>query len=102
MVNSNDLDEIGGLHQGPFEPIAVFGMGCLMPDANNLDDFWNNIIKSKVSIRDLPEYRWDLADFYNEDGGVNKTYSKIGAFVENYEFDWRKYAGKADSGQIKR
>ena len=47
-----------GIEQGPFEPIAVIGLGALMPDADDIDAFWQNILDAKVSIRPLPEGRW--------------------------------------------
>ena len=47
-----------GIEQGPFEPIAVIGLGALMPDAHDIDAFWQNILDAKVSIRPLPEGRW--------------------------------------------
>ncbi len=31
--------------------IAIVGMGGLFPDAKNLDEYWNNIINKRVSIR---------------------------------------------------
>ena len=34
--------------------IAVVGMGCLFPDASNVDEFWNNVSTGRVSIRPLP------------------------------------------------
>jgi len=31
----------------PEERIAIVGMGALLPDANNVDSFWNNILSKK-------------------------------------------------------
>ena len=36
--------EVDGLNQAPFEPIAVIGMAALMPDAESIEEFWQNII----------------------------------------------------------
>ena len=77
--------------QGPFEPVAIIGMSCIFPDSENIDHFWQNILSKHISFKEVPEDRWDPNDFYNEEGGKNKTYSKIGAFVEDYEFDWRRW-----------
>ena len=66
-------------------------MSCIFPDSENIEEFWQNILSKHVSFKEVPEDRWDPNDFYNEDGGKNKTYSKIGAFVEDYEFDWRRW-----------
>ena len=42
-----------GLEQELFEPIAVIGLGALMPDAKDVDAFWQNIQQGKVSIKDV-------------------------------------------------
>ncbi|MEE2748171.1 MAG: beta-ketoacyl synthase N-terminal-like domain-containing protein, partial [Candidatus Thermoplasmatota archaeon] len=81
--------------QDPFEPIAVIGVGALLPDAPDIDTFWANILSSKISFKEVPDYRWTLSDFWVEGGPKNveenKTYSKIGAWVEHFEFDWRRW-----------
>ena len=86
---------VDGLNQAPFEPIAVIGMAALMPDAKSIDEFWQNIIDAHVSIKQVDKSRWD-PDIYWENGAPGnvtegKTYSKIGGFVEGYEFDWRRW-----------
>ena len=92
----SDLSELKGIEQGPFEPIAVVGLSCILPDSPDIETFWQNIIDANVSIKELPEDRWNLQDFFDAEGKpgsvkANKTYSKIGAFVEDFEFDWRRW-----------
>ena len=87
--------QVDGLNQAPFEPIAVIGMAALMPDADTIEQFWQNIIDAHVSIKEVSKDRWD-PDIYWENGAPGnvsegKTYSKIGGFVEGYEFDWRRW-----------
>ncbi|RJU81478.1 MAG: acyltransferase domain-containing protein [Candidatus Poseidoniales archaeon] len=86
-----------GIEQGLFEPIAIVGIGALMPDAEDVEAFWQNIIDAKVSIESVVEDRWPgkIEHFWKEGGPGNIdegfTYSKIGAFVKNFEFDWRRW-----------
>ena len=81
--------------QDPFEPIAIIGVGSILPDAPDAETFWQNVIDTHVSIREVPEHRWVVADHWVEGGPKNvpegKTYSKIGGFVEGFEFDWRRW-----------
>ena len=49
-LTTEDGKPCEGIDQGPFEPIAVIGLGALMPDAHNIDAFWKNILEAKVSI----------------------------------------------------
>ena len=86
-----------GLEQDPFEPIAIIGLGALMPDAQDVDQFWQNIKQGKVSIKNIQADRWPgkLEDFWKSGGPGDieegYTYSKIGAFVDNFEFNWRRW-----------
>ena len=81
--------------QDPFEPIAVIGVAALFPDAPDLDTFWDNILSAKVSLKEVPDGRWDVGDFWVEGGpknvDENKTYSKIGGWIEDFVFDWRRW-----------
>ena len=96
-LTTEDGKPCEGIEQGPFEPIAVVGLGALMPDAHNIDAFWQNILDAKVSIKPLPEGRWPgpIHHFWKEGGPGEHTegytYSKIGALVKEAEFDWRRW-----------
>ncbi len=61
------------------EPIAIIGMGCVLPGAADVDQYWANVLSSRSGIDDLgrtdPHAR---ADFLRA-GGVHpdKTYSLL-------------------------
>ena len=80
---------------GTFEPIAIVGIGAILPDAPDASSFWENVISGRASIRELPEHRWRAEDHWEQGGPKNvsegKTYSKIGAWVNDYEFDWKRW-----------
>ena len=64
------------------EPIAIIGMGCVLPDAPDVATFWANLLAGKSSIREVPHTRWDPKLFWSADKSLaDKTYAKIGAFV---------------------
>ena len=50
---------------------------------------------ANVSIENVPEDRWIVSDHWQEGGPKNipegKTYSRIGAFVKDFEFDWKRW-----------
>ncbi len=74
------------------EPIAIIGIGALLPDANNKEEFWQNIISGKNSITEVPTSVWDPKLYYSPDHNEEgKTYSKIGAFIKDYKFNSIKY-----------
>ncbi|MGB6031423.1 MAG: SDR family NAD(P)-dependent oxidoreductase, partial [Bacteroidota bacterium] len=77
--------------------IAVVGMGALFPDANNVDEFWQNILDKKVSIKPLPEEMLESEVFYRPDllGSISKqdkSTVNIAAYIEGHEYQTtRKY-----------
>jgi len=48
-------------------PIAVIGLSSIFADARNIEEYWNNIITGKDSIKDVPNNRWPIEDYYDED-----------------------------------
>ena len=72
--------------------VAVIGVGAVLPDAPNATQFWENVASARYSIMDVPGGRWDPADYYDPDPkAVGKTYSKIGGWVRDFQFDSLKY-----------
>ncbi len=94
--------------QHTFEPIAIVGLGAIMPDAPDATTFWRNITSGRYSIADVPPERWDPELYYDPDPhAVDKTYSKIGGWVREFGWDpiaWRlpvppRVAEQLDQGQ---
>jgi acyl transferase domain-containing protein len=92
----------------PTSPIAVVGVGAIMPDAPDADAFWANITGGRYSISDVPPERWDPALYYSPDHDEpDKTYSKVGGWVRDFPWDpirWKlpippKVADQMDDGQ---
>ncbi len=74
------------------EPIAVIGMGAIMPGALNKEEYWQNIVQGKNCITEVPKEKWDSSLFYSADRTApDKTYSKIGGFITGYKFNSLKY-----------
>ncbi|MFK8101186.1 MAG: beta-ketoacyl synthase N-terminal-like domain-containing protein [Saprospiraceae bacterium] len=69
-------------------PVAVIGFSAMFADAHNAEDFWTNIVQAKDSIIDVPESRWRIADYYDEDvTAPDKTYCKRGGFLPEIDFN---------------
>ena len=69
--------EVDGLNQAPFEPIAVIGMAALMPDAESIEEFWQNIIDAHVSIKEVPKERWDPEIYWENGAPGNVTEERL-------------------------
>jgi 8-amino-7-oxononanoate synthase len=58
------------------EPIAVVGMACRFPGAENLGGFWRVIDGAEVHVGSVPPDRWDHRRFYDPDPrAVDKAYT---------------------------
>ena len=73
--------------------IAVVGIGAVLPDAPDVPTFWENIKTGRYSISETPKERWDPDLYFDPDPTApEKTYSKIGGWVR--DFDWDPFAWK--------
>ncbi|MFK7807238.1 MAG: beta-ketoacyl synthase N-terminal-like domain-containing protein, partial [Saprospiraceae bacterium] len=69
-------------------PIAVIGLSSIFADAKNIEEFWNNIITGKDSIKEVPNNRWPIEDYYDPDmSAPDKTYCKVGGFMPEVDFN---------------
>lgn len=67
------------------EPIAIIGFGCRLPgDINSPSIFWESICNGIDAITDIPEDRWNISSYYDEDKEKHgKMYVKRGGFLKN-------------------
>ncbi len=68
------------------EPIAIIGMTGILPQAENLDQFWENLNRSKDCITEIPGNRWDWKVLYGDPmQEAGKTNVKWGGFIEDID-----------------
>ncbi|MFC9748316.1 beta-ketoacyl synthase N-terminal-like domain-containing protein [Streptomyces niveus] len=72
-----------------FEPIAVVGRGCVLPDALDPDTFWDNIAAGRTSLSAAPdEDRWRLPRRWamgTVDDHLDRTWTDVGGYVRGFE-----------------
>jgi amino acid adenylation domain-containing protein/non-ribosomal peptide synthase protein (TIGR01720 family) len=71
------------------EAIAIIGMGCRFPGAENPDAFWQLLHDGKEAITEVPASRWDINAFYDPNPEKpGKMNTRWGGFLnEVAEFD---------------
>jgi malonyl CoA-acyl carrier protein transacylase len=71
------------------ETIAIIGMGCRFPGAENPQAFWQLLHEGKEAITEVPASRWDINTFYDPNPEVpGKMNTRWGGFLEEVaEFD---------------
>lgn len=65
--------------------VAVIGMACHFPGAEDKDAYWTNLIHGRSSVTEVPKSRWDVDQFYSAAHTSGKTISKWGGFLDNIE-----------------
>src|SRR5688572_6014821 len=75
--------------RGVVEPIAIVGMSCRFPFAQNLKEFWNLLAQGKDTITEMPSDRWNAADYFDPDPEADrKTNQRHASFLKNiHDFD---------------
>jgi acyl transferase domain-containing protein/acyl carrier protein/NAD(P)-dependent dehydrogenase (short-subunit alcohol dehydrogenase family) len=72
--------------------VAIVGVGAVLPDAPNAIKFWQNIKQGVYSITEVKKERWNPDLYYDADPKApDKTYSKIGGWVRDWEWDPLKW-----------
>lgn len=66
--------------------IAIIGMNGSFPNANDLEQFWDNLQRGMDCITTIPKERWNHSRYYDARKGISgKVYSKWGGFMEEYQ-----------------
>ncbi|GAA1300472.1 SDR family oxidoreductase [Saccharothrix xinjiangensis] len=69
-------------------PIAVVGLGALLPGSTGVGRFWRSLVEGRDHITDIPPHRWRPEDHYDPDPAApDKTYARRGAFLSGVDFD---------------
>lgn len=66
------------------EPIAVVGMACRFPGADNVEGYWQLLEEGREAITEVPADRWDADRHFDPDPEAKgKMYSKRGGFIRD-------------------
>ncbi|MBO9699910.1 MAG: SDR family NAD(P)-dependent oxidoreductase [Sporocytophaga sp.] len=68
------------------DKIAIIGMSGRYPQAQNLDQYWENLAQGKNSIIEVPSSRWDIQQYYDADPKQKgKMYCKWMGMLDDVE-----------------
>ncbi|GHF09087.1 type I polyketide synthase [Streptomyces morookaense] len=69
-------------------PVAVTGLGALLPDARDVEQSWRLILGRHDAMTGIPPSRWLVDDYYDpEPGTPGKVYVRRGAFLPRVDFE---------------
>ncbi|MGZ9709219.1 SDR family NAD(P)-dependent oxidoreductase [Glaciimonas sp. GNP009] len=74
------------------DAIAVIGMSCRFPQAQNLEEYWQLLATGRDCVGEVPNGRWSMDGFFHADPDQaieqGKSYSKWGGFLDRItDFD---------------
>lgn len=84
LVKHFGLNGAGGVGANQ-QDIAIVGISCRLPDANDADIFWQNLNDGHSSFKEIPQDRWHWQDYYDEERAPGKTQSKWAALIEDVD-----------------
>ena len=68
------------------EPIAIIGIGCRFPGANDPNSFWQLLHEGRDAITEVPLQRWDLNRFFDPNPAIpGKMSTRWGGFLEQVD-----------------
>lgn len=74
------------------EEIAVVGMACMFPKADDLRQYWENIVRGVDAVEEVPDDRWEADAYFDADRQArDRVYSKWGGFLGRMKFDPMKW-----------
>ena len=69
-------------------PVAIIGIGCLFPRANNPDAYWANIINRVDAITEVPKTHWRSSDYYEKGSrSPEPICTSRGGFISPVDFN---------------
>lgn len=82
---------VGEDRQAQPEPIAIIGIGCRFPSANNPQAFWQLLRDGVDAISEVPAERFNLEDFFDPNPEIpGKISTRWGGFLDQVDqFDPR-------------
>ncbi|MBL4837439.1 MAG: SDR family NAD(P)-dependent oxidoreductase, partial [Kordiimonadaceae bacterium] len=67
------------------QDIAIIGLAGRYPQAQTVDEFWQNLVSGRDSITEVPITRWDHASLQEKAGQNFNINSKWGGFVDDID-----------------
>jgi acyl transferase domain-containing protein/acyl carrier protein len=68
------------------DPIAIVAVACRFPGSSDPDDYWELLSGGVDAIREIPDDRFDVDEFYDPDPEApGKIYSRCGGYLDGID-----------------
>ena len=75
------------------EQIAIIGVSCRFPEANNINEFWSNLIEGVDSVKKISEERKNFNKSYRNEEVFDKKYVQFGGYIDDIDKFDSKFFG---------
>lgn len=73
-------------HVSHSEPLAIVGISCRFPLAENPDEFWDLLTRGVDAVSNVPEDRWKSHDYFSEESGKRGYINnRHGGFIKDVD-----------------
>lgn len=79
--------EAGAQNEVPDDAVAIVGMACVFPEADDLEEYLANLLRGTNAIREVPESRFQHDLYFAPHQAKDRTVSKWGGFIRAQRFD---------------
>ena len=88
IASRRSVDSARDAVDTPAEPVALIGIGCLVPGAEDADGLWRMVLDGSKAVRRVPAERWDCRLYDGDAGGCGDSIaSAAGGFIDPVPFD---------------
>lgn len=67
----------------PGNAVAVVGMACRFPGADDLEEYWDLLAAGREAITETPPERWDMAPFFGRRSEAGKICTSRGGYLSD-------------------
>jgi acyl transferase domain-containing protein len=68
--------------------LAIIGIGCLFPQAEDQNAYWANVMDGVDAITEIPDSHWPVEAYYDQDQkSPDRTYGRRGGFISPVDFN---------------
>ena len=81
--------------------VAVVGMSCRFPGAENIESYWQNLMAGHSAVTQIPAERWDVNEYFADEPASGKTVSKWAGLIDDFDcFDPDFFGLSAEDAQM--
>ena len=81
IIHNNSVNELNDS-----ELVAVIGLGCRFPGAENIHEYWQLLLNGHDAISEVPAERWDAHQYYDPDITTpGKMNTRWGGFLKQVD-----------------